>query len=98
ENHERNASHAVYLLLIRNCLWLRLSGIRDDRRHDRICAAMTLQQSLVRRREEREAWHEVLAIRFDAFGQTRARFACDHEADKDCIDVDLVLVQRGATA
>ncbi|MEO8751749.1 MAG: hypothetical protein ABI624_03630 [Casimicrobiaceae bacterium] len=40
---------------------------------------MSLQQTLVGRRQEREAVEEVLVIDLDAFGETRSRVAGDDQ-------------------
>src|SRR4051794_35591227 len=78
--------------------WLRKVGIGDDRRGDGIRAAVPLQQSLMRRRKEREPREEILIVRFHAPGQTCAGVAGDDQRNQNSIDIDLVLIGTGAAA
>src|SRR5829696_8735448 len=71
-------------------------GDRQLGRH--VGAAVTLQQPLMRERQEGEAVEEVLVVDFHAPRQSGAGIAGCDEAEQDGIDVDLMLVRRGAAA
>src|SRR5256885_13838742 len=77
---------------------LGLSRIGDDRRGRHVDAAMSLQQTLMRGRQEREAGQEVLVVHFHPLGQTGSRVARGDEADQHRGDVDLMFVWRRAAA
>src|SRR5258708_992408 len=78
------------------------SGLRKVRVGDHRCrngvdSAVSLQQSLMRRRNEREPRQKVLVIRFDALGQAGRWIAGNDEADQDCIHVHLMTIRCSAT-
>src|SRR5437868_4143898 len=77
---------------------LRQIRIGDGRSDDGIGSAVTLEQSLMRRREEREARQEVFVVRFDACGKSGARIARNNKADQDGIHIDLMLIGRAPAA
>src|SRR4051794_14072065 len=77
---------------------LRRRRIRGRGLRDEVRAAMSLQQPLMRGREEREAREEVFVVRLDALRQTGAGIAGGDEADEHRVDVDLMFVRGGATA
>src|SRR3982751_121573 len=56
--------------------------------------AVSLQQPLMRRRQERESREIVLVIDFDALGKARIRIARDDQSDQDAIHVHLIPIRR----
>src|SRR5689334_6990771 len=71
---------------------------RRRRLRRNVRSAVALQQSLVRRREEREVRVEVLVVDFHALGQSRLRMAGGDEADADRVDVAVVHVRLRTAA
>src|SRR5689334_4357236 len=71
---------------------------RNVRHSWHVDSAMSLQQALMSRREERESIEVVLVVHLGAFGQTGGRIARDDQADQHRIHVHLIAVRSSATA
>ena len=71
---------------------------RDVRHGRHVDAAVSLEQTLVRRRQEREPVEIVLVVDLDALGQAGRRVARDDQADQHAVHVHLIAVRRGAAA
>src|SRR6478609_1121031 len=56
--------------------------------------AVSLQQPLMRGRQEREPREIVLVIDFDALGKARIRIARHDQADQDAIHIYLIPIRR----
>ena len=74
--------------------------LRDwDVRYGRnVDAAVSLEQTLVGRSQEREAVEIVLVVDLDAFGQAGSRIARDDQADQHAVHVHLIAVRRSSAA
>src|SRR5262249_59515761 len=83
------AEWGAFLMRSRNC------GISDSRYVD---AAVALEQSLMRNRQEGEVRVEVLVVDLDAPGESGGRVACHDQADEHRIHIDLVHVRGGGAA
>src|SRR5688572_10672324 len=77
---------------------LRRERVRDVRHRREVDAAVSLQKSVVRGREEREAVEEVLVVDLHALREARRGIARRYEADEDRVHVDLMAVRLGAAA
>src|SRR5262252_6849018 len=71
---------------------------RDVRFGRHVGTAVSLVQTLVRWRQEREPIEVVLVVDFDAPGQARSWVAGHNQADQHAVDVDLIAIGRRATA
>src|SRR5262245_55991146 len=60
--------------------------------------AVSLEETLVSRREEREGRVVVLVVDLDASGKTRGRVAGEDQAEQHAVDVHLVAVRRRPAA
>src|SRR5262249_36789221 len=71
---------------------------RDHRHRRRVGTAVSLQQSLMGRRQEREAIQEVLVIHFDSLSQSGAGVARCDQTDQNGVHVYLMLVRSISSA
>src|SRR5437667_1257368 len=74
-------------------LWTR--GISNGRK---IVSAVSVEKTLMGRREEREPIEIVLVVHFHAFGKTCGRVTRGDQADQHAIHVHLIAIGRSPTA
>src|SRR5712692_3876319 len=71
---------------------------RDVRYGRNVDTTVPLQQTLVRRSQEREPVEIVLVVDFDAFGEAGRRVTRHNQADQHAVHIHLIAVRRRPTA
>src|SRR5256885_16658044 len=74
------------------------SGQRNVRNGGDVRATVSLQQTLVGGREEREPVEKVLVVDFDALGESGVRVSRDDQADQHAVAVHLMTIRGRAAA
>src|SRR5436190_13794338 len=70
------------------------SRSRDVRFRGNVHTTVSLEQTLVSRRQEREPVEIVLVIDFDAFGKARRRVTRNDQADEHTVYIHLIAIRR----